>query len=58
MQETELRFRSLTDLMHFKQHAEVKELRIDTAEKSLTGRFSETEVKDAVTLFKATMFAN
>lgn len=58
MQEIELRFRSLTDLMHFKQKAQVKELRIDTAEKSLTGRFSETEVKAAVTLFKAITLAS
>ena len=58
MQEVELRFRSLTDLMHFKQQSQVSELRIDTAEKTLTGRFTDTEVKEAVTLFKATIFAN
>lgn len=58
MQEVELRFRSLTDLIHFKQKAEAKELRIDTAEKSLTGRFTKVEVEEAVTLFKATTFSN
>jgi hypothetical protein len=58
MQEIELRFRSLADLMHFKQQSQVKELRIDTAEKSLTGRFPETEVKEAVTTLKATIFSN
>lgn len=58
MQEVELRFRSLTDLIHFKQQSQVTELRIDTAEKTLTGRFTEIEVKEALTLFKATLFAN
>jgi hypothetical protein len=58
MQETVLRFRSLTDLINFKQQSQVKDLRIDTAEKSLTGRFTETEVKDAITTFKATTFLN
>jgi hypothetical protein len=58
MQETVLRFRTLNDLIDFKQKAEAKELRIDTAEKSLTGRFTEVEVKEAVTLFKATTFSN
>ena len=58
MQEIELRFRSLTDLIHFKQQSQVTELRIDTAEKTLTGRFTDTEVKEALTLFKATLFAN
>jgi hypothetical protein len=58
MQETVLRFRTLNDLIHFKQKAEAKELRIDTSEKSLTGRFTEGEVKEAVTLFKATTFSN
>lgn len=58
MQEVELRFQSLKDMMHFKQQSEVKELRIDTSVKSLTGRFTETEVKDAVSLFKAISFSN
>jgi hypothetical protein len=58
MQEIELRFQTLKDLIDFKQNASVKELRIDTAEKSLTGRFTEIEVKEAVRMFKATSFAN
>jgi hypothetical protein len=58
MQEVELRFRSLTDLINFKQQLQASELRIDTAEKTLTGRFTDTEVKEALTLFKATIFTN
>ena len=58
MQEIELRFPTLQDLMHFKQESAVKELRIDTYEKSLTGRFPETEVKTAVSQFKAMLCAN
>lgn len=58
MQEVELRFQSLKDMMHFKQQSQVKELRIDTSAKSLTGRFTETEVKDAVALFKALNFSD
>jgi hypothetical protein len=58
MQETVLRFQTLNDLIHFKQYAEVKELRIDTAEKSLTGRFTETDLQTAVEQFKASMFDN
>ena len=53
MQETELRFKTLKELMLFKQHSAVQELRIDTNSKSLTGRFTESEVETAVTLFKA-----
>ena len=57
MQEVELRFQSLKDLIHFKQQSDVKELRICTNEKSLTGRWTETEVKAAVSQFKATTLA-
>ena len=58
MQEVELHFQSLKDLMHFRQQAQAKEVRIDTAVKSLTGRFTETEVQEAVTLYKAISFSN
>jgi hypothetical protein len=58
MQDIELRFSSLKDLMQFKQLSQVKELRIDTNEKSLTGKFSETELIEAVKQFKAIYSAN
>ena len=57
MQEIELRFQTLKDLMHFKNNSEIKELRIDTYEKSLTGKFADAEVRIAVSQFKAIAMA-
>ena len=57
MRETELRFLSLQDLIQFKQLTAAKELRIDTAGKSLTGKFTEAEVNDAVRMFRAITIA-
>ena len=53
MRETELRFLSLQDLIQFKQLTAAKEFRIDMAEKSLTGKFTDAEVRDAVQMFRA-----
>lgn len=58
MQEKELRFRTLKDLIEFKQQVNAKELRIDTNDKLLTGQFTETEVEEAVRVYKATLFTN
>jgi hypothetical protein len=55
MHEIELRFPSLKDLISFKQQSQVKDLRIDTVEKSLTGKFPQEEVLTAMRLFKATV---
>lgn len=57
MQDTELRFPSLQNMMAFKQQSQVQALRIDTNEKSLTGRFTEGEVALAVSAFKAIVFS-
>lgn len=57
MQETELRFPSLKTMMQFKQQSGVKELRLDTNDKSLTGRFSEEEITQAVKSFKGIVFS-
>lgn len=56
MQEKQLWFPTLKDMMNFKQVSEVKELRIDTYEKLLIGRFPETEVDVAKRDFKARCF--
>ncbi|MDQ3279092.1 MAG: hypothetical protein M3Q06_12255 [Bacteroidota bacterium] len=56
MQDIELRFPSLQVLILFKQQSGVKELRIDTFEKTLTGKFPEGEVVTAIRMFKATIF--
>lgn len=53
MQEVELRFPTLKDMMSFKQLSQVKELRIDTNERLLTGKFPESEVVVAKEQFKA-----
>jgi hypothetical protein len=53
MQEIELRFPSLKEMMCFKQISQVKELRIDTNEKLLTGKFPDKEVVVAKKQFKA-----
>ena len=55
MQDIELRFPSLKNLIAFKQQSQVKDLRIDTATKSLTGKFSDGEVLTATRLFKANL---
>ena len=55
MHDIELRFPSLKDLISFKQQSQVKELRIDTVEKSLTAKFPQEEVLTAMRLFKATI---
>ena len=55
MQDIELRFPSLKVLISFKQQSQVKDLRIDTFEKTLTGKFSEGEVMTAIRIFKATI---
>lgn len=57
MQETILRFQSLKDLISFKQQTMIQDLRIDTAERSLTGRFPENDLNTAVTVFKASIFS-
>jgi hypothetical protein len=56
MQEVELRFPTLKDMMCFKQVSQVKELRIDTNEKLLTGKFPENEVEVAKEQFNARSF--
>lgn len=53
MQDINLRFPSLKVLILFKQQSQVKELRIDTYEKTLTGRFPESEVQTAIGIYKA-----
>lgn len=53
MQEVELHFPSLKEMMNFKQVSEVKELRIDTDRKLLTGKFPANEVTVAKEQFKA-----
>ena len=53
MQEVELRFPTLKDMMSFKQVSQVKELRIDTNERLLTGKFPESEVVVAKEQFNA-----
>lgn len=53
MQEIELQFPTLKDMLYFKQITEVKELRIDTYEKLLTGKFPENEIEVAKDQFKA-----
>ncbi|HEU4904385.1 MAG TPA: hypothetical protein VFT06_16375 [Flavisolibacter sp.] len=53
MQEVELRFPTLKEMMYFKQFSQVKELRIDTNEKILIGCFPEDEVSVAKEQFKA-----
>ncbi len=53
MQDIELRFPTLKVLIAFKQQTQVKDLRIDTIAKSLTGKFSDEEVFAAKRLFKA-----
>lgn len=55
MQEIELRFPSLKELIAFKQQLQESDLRIDTVEKSLIGNFSDSEVFTAIRLFKATI---
>jgi len=56
MQEIELQFPTLKDMMYFKQVSQVKELRIDTNEKLLTGKFPESEIVLAKEQFKARLF--
>lgn len=58
MKEVKLHFPSLSSLMHFKMLSSVQDLRIDTAERSLTGRFSSIEVTVAQQLFRAASFLN
>lgn len=53
MQEVELRFPTLKEMMYFKQYSQVTELRIDTNEKILIGRFPDDEVLVAKEQFKA-----
>lgn len=55
MQEIELRFPSLQVLIAFKQQSQETDWRIDTAAKSLTGKFSDSEVVTAMRLFRATI---
>lgn len=55
MQEIELRFPSLKELIAFKQQLKESDLRIDTVAKSLIGNFSDSEVFTAKRLFKATI---
>lgn len=55
MQDIELRFPSLKELIAFKQQLQERDLRIDTVAKSLTGKFSDSEVFTAMRLFKATI---
>ena len=55
MQEIELRFPSLKELIAFKQQLQESDLRIDTVAKSLIGNFSDSEVFTAKRLFKATI---
>lgn len=53
MQEVELRFPTLKEMMYFKQYSQVTELRIDTNEKILIGCFPEDEISVAKEQFKA-----
>ncbi|MBB1284802.1 hypothetical protein HRH25_10505 [Flavisolibacter sp. BT320] len=55
MQDIELRFPSLKELIAFKQQMQEMDLRIDTVAKSLTGNFSDSEVLTAIRLFKAAL---
>ena len=55
MQDIELRFPSLQVLIAFKQQSQETDLRIDTVAKTLTGKFSDSEVVTAIRLFKATI---
>lgn len=55
MQDIELRFPSLQVLIAFKQQSQETDLRIDTVAKSLTGKFSDSEVIAAIRLFKASI---
>lgn len=55
MQDIELRFPSLKELIAFKQQLQERDLRIDTVTKTLTGDFSDSEVFTAKRLFKATI---
>lgn len=57
MQDTELYFPSLKNLIAFKQQSQVKDLRIDTYQKSLTGQFPESEVMLAIRTYKAKDFS-
>lgn len=55
MEDIELRFPSLKVLISFKRQSQIKELRIDTFEKTLTGKFPEAEITTATRVFQATL---